>query len=65
VRGGSGVRQQHMDLTPRRDPSRRRDPRVCFGIDRPPKMPSDDVEPKRCEIRDVKANLLLLLGHEN
>jgi hypothetical protein len=27
----------------------RRDPRVCLGIDRPPKMPLVDVEPKRGE----------------
>jgi hypothetical protein len=30
-------------------PSGRRDPRVCLGIDRPPKMPLVDVEPKRSE----------------
>jgi hypothetical protein len=30
-------------------PSGRRDPRVCLGVGRPPKMPLVDVEPKRGE----------------
>jgi hypothetical protein len=30
-------------------PSGRRDPMVCLGIGRPPKMPLVDVEPKRGE----------------
>jgi hypothetical protein len=30
-------------------PSRRRDPRVCLRVGRPPKMPLVDVEPKRGE----------------
>jgi hypothetical protein len=30
-------------------PSGRRDPRVCFGVDRPPKTSLVDVEPKRFE----------------
>jgi hypothetical protein len=50
VRRGGGVRQ----TTPRSDTpggtsSGRRDPRVRLGIGRPPKMPSNDVESKRCE----------------
>jgi hypothetical protein len=32
-----------------RDPSERTDTRVYLGVGRPPKMPSDDVESKRCE----------------
>jgi hypothetical protein len=30
-------------------PSGRRDPRLCLGIGRPPKMPPDNVESKRGE----------------
>jgi hypothetical protein len=39
----------------------KRDPRVCLRIDRPPKMAPDDVEPKKVEIGDEKAKLLILL----
>jgi hypothetical protein len=49
TRRGDGVRQQHLDLAPGRDPVRRRDPRVCLGIDRPPKKLLDDIESKRGE----------------
>jgi hypothetical protein len=34
---------------PEGTPSGRRDRRVCLGIDRPPKTPLVDVEPKRSE----------------
>jgi hypothetical protein len=34
---------------PRGTLSGRRDPRVCLGVDRPPKTPLVDVEPKRGE----------------
>jgi hypothetical protein len=30
-------------------PSGRRDPRICLGIGRSSKTPSDDIVPKRCE----------------
>jgi hypothetical protein len=37
---------------------------VCLGIGRPAKSPSNDIEPKRGEIGDEKAKLLLLTGHK-
>jgi hypothetical protein len=37
---------------------------VCLGINKPSKIPPDDVELKKGENRDQKAMLLLLLGHE-
>jgi hypothetical protein len=39
-----GVHQQHLDLTPERNPSGMRDPRVCLMIGRPPKTSPDDVD---------------------
>jgi hypothetical protein len=45
-----------------RDPVRRRDPKVCLGVGRPPKTPLVDVEPKRGEdSRYMNAKLALLL----
>jgi hypothetical protein len=46
---GDEVHQQYLDLAPERDPSGRRDPRVCLGIGRPPKTPLNDVEQERGE----------------
>jgi hypothetical protein len=39
--------EQDLDLAPGRHPSGRRDPRVCLGIERPPKTSLNDVEPER------------------
>jgi hypothetical protein len=49
VRRGDEICQQHLDLAPRRDTVRRRDPRVCLRIGRPPKTPLNEVEPERGE----------------
>jgi hypothetical protein len=50
VRRGGGIRQRHLDLASREGPPLgRSDPRVCLGIDRPPKTPPYDIESKRCE----------------
>jgi hypothetical protein len=47
------------------NPSGRRDPRVCLGVGRPPKMPLVDVESKRGEdLWYKKAKLWLLLVTE-
>jgi hypothetical protein len=39
-------------------PIRERDPRVYLGIDRPPKMPPDDVDRRDVKIEVKKAMLL-------
>jgi hypothetical protein len=44
VRRGDEVRQQHLDLA-----LGRRDPRVCLGIDRPPKTHVYNVELERAK----------------
>ena len=44
MRRVGGVHQQHMDLTPERNPSGMRDPMVCLVIDRPFKTSPDDVD---------------------
>ena len=44
VRSGGGVHRWLLDLAPRRDLSGRRDPRVCLGIDKPPKTPLNNSE---------------------
>jgi hypothetical protein len=42
-----------------------RDPRVCLGIDKPPKTPLVDIEPKRGEeSKKREAKLELLLMHK-
>jgi hypothetical protein len=53
-----GVRQRDLDLAPRVGPIRERDPRVYLGIDRPPKMPPDDVDRRDVKIEVKKAMLL-------
>jgi hypothetical protein len=45
---------------PEGTPSRRRDPRVCLGVGKPPKTPLVDIEPKRGEnlrLREAKLRL--------
>jgi hypothetical protein len=49
---GGDVRQQHLDLTPRKGPRQRGDILgFCLGIGMPPKTPPNDVESKRDEDR--------------
>jgi hypothetical protein len=52
---GGDVRQQHLDLTPERDPSGTRDCRVYLGIGRLSKMPPDDVDSNIGKDRDEEA----------
>lgn len=49
VRRGSGVCQQHLNLTPSPGGtmSGRKNPKVCLEIDRSPKTPANEVESKR------------------
>jgi hypothetical protein len=44
---GHLLRSRPRSRLPGGNPSRRRDPTVCFEAGRPPKMPLVDVEPKR------------------
>jgi hypothetical protein len=50
VRRDGGVRQQHMDLAPRRDPVKEEKSWVRLQIDRSPKTPPGNIESKRGEI---------------
>jgi hypothetical protein len=62
---GHLLRSKPRSRLPGGTPSGRRDPRVCLGVDRPPKAPLVDVEPKRCEdSRWRKPKLGLLLMHK-
>jgi hypothetical protein len=63
------LRRRRSPIAPESDPPggtplERRDHMVCLGIGRLAKSPSDDIEPKRGEIVDEKAKLLLLIGHK-
>jgi hypothetical protein len=57
------LRNRPRSRLPGGNPSGRRDPRVCLGIGKPPKMPLVDVEPKRdgdLRYREAKLELLLM-----
>lgn len=47
---GAAEITDHVGISlPRETPLGRKDPRVCLGIGRPPKMSLNDVEPERDE----------------
>jgi hypothetical protein len=48
-RGSSFLRSRHRSRLSGGTPSEMRDFRVCLGVDRAPKTPLVDIEPKRCE----------------
>jgi hypothetical protein len=56
------VRQQHLDHARWRDPSGKRDPRVCLRTGMSSKTPLYDVEKRDVKIRERKLCYYLLLG---